>query len=90
MDPTERLRRPFFAPGPADAAWPDILARWPWLAPAIDKTAESVLHGMADGLASGWTSTTALPASKCCGNGVVPLQAAAAAVVLVRRMMEAA
>jgi len=27
---------------------------------------------------------------KCCGNGVVPLQAAAAAVVLVRRMMEAA
>ena len=27
---------------------------------------------------------------KCCGNGVVPLQAAAAAVVLVRRMMETA
>lgn len=33
--PTEQLRRPLFAPGPADAAWPDILARWPWLAPAI-------------------------------------------------------
>lgn len=25
--PAEQLRRPLFAPGPADAAWPDILAR---------------------------------------------------------------
>ena len=88
--PTEQLRRPLFAPGPADAAWPDILARWPWLAPAIDKTAESVLHGMADGLASGLDFHHRAARLKCCGNGVVPLQAAAAAVVLVRRMMEAA
>mgnify|MGYP000933023571 FL=1 len=88
--PTEQLRRPLFAPGPADAAWPDILARWPWLAPAIDKTAESVLHGMADGLASGMDFSHRAARLKCCGNGVVPLQAAAAAVVLVRRMMEAA
>lgn len=88
--PTEQLRRPLFAPGPADAAWPDILARWPWLAPAIDKTAESVLHGMADGLASGMDFSNRAARLKCCGNGVVPLQAAAAAVVLVRRMMEAA
>ena len=88
--PTEQLRRPLFAPGPADAAWPDILARWPWLAPAIDKTAESVLHGMADGLASGMDFRNRAARLKCCGNGVVPLQAAAAAVVLVRRMMEAA
>ena len=88
--PTEQLRRPLFAPGPADAAWPDILARWPWLAPAIDKTAESVLHGMADGLARGLDFHHRAARLKCCGNGVVPLQAAAAAVVLVRRMMEAA
>ncbi len=84
--PTEQLRRPLFAPGPADAAWPDILARWPWLAPAIDKTAESVLHGMADGLASGMDFSNRAARLKCCGNGVVPLQAAAAVVVLVRRM----
>ena len=87
--PTEQLRRPLFAPGPADAAWPDILARWPWLAPAIDKTAESVLHGMADGLADRSHDCRA-QRLKCVGNGVVALQAAAAAVVLVRRMMEAA
>lgn len=88
--PTEQLRRPLFAPGPADAAWPDILARWPWLAPAIDKETESVLHGMADGVASGLDFHHRAARLKCCGNGVVPLQAAAAAVVLVRRMMEAA
>ena len=88
--PAEQLCRPFFAPGPADAGWPDILARWPWLAPAIDKTAESVLHGMADGMASGMEFSNRAARLKCCGNGVVPLQAAAAVVVLVHRMMEAA
>lgn len=31
----EQLRRPLFAPGPADARWPAILREWPWLAPAL-------------------------------------------------------
>lgn len=88
--PASQLCRPLFAPGPADPAWPAILAEWPWLAPAIDKETESVFHGMADGLASGLDFHHRAARLKCCGNGVVPLQAAAAAVVLVRRMMESA
>jgi len=87
--PTEQLRPPFFAPGPADARWPAILREWPGLAPALDKTAESGLRGVADGLASGMDHCRA-QRLKCVGNGVVALQAAAAAVVLVRRMMETA
>lgn len=79
-----------FAPGPSDERWTGILASYPWLAPAIDKTTESVFHGMADGMARGLDFSNRAARLKCCGNGVVPLQAAAAAVVLVRRMMEAA
>ena len=85
----EQLRRPFFAPGPADARWPAILREWPGLAPALDKTAESGLRGVADGLADRSHDCRA-QRLKCVGNGVVALQAAAAAVVLVRRMMETA
>jgi hypothetical protein len=87
--PTEQLCRPFFAPGPADAGWPAILREWPGLAPALDKTAESGLRGVADGLASGMDHCRA-QRLKCVGNGVVALCAAAAVVVLVRRMMEVA
>lgn len=79
-----------FAPGPSDERWTGILASYPWLAPAIDKTTESVFHGMADGMARGLDFSNRAARLKCCGNGVVPLQAAAAAVVLVRRMMETA
>jgi len=79
----------FFAPGPADARWPAILREWPGLAPALDKTAESGLRGVADGLADRSHDCRA-QRLKCVGNGVVALQAAAAAVVLVRRMMETA
>jgi len=90
-----------FAPGPADAGWTGILAAAPWLAPALTieeelnaaaafTETESVLHRMADGLARGLDFHHRAARLKCCGNGAVPLQAAAAAVVLVRRMMEAA
>lgn len=79
-----------FAPGPTDARWAAILAAEPWRAPAIDKETESVLHRTPDGLARGLDFGHRAARLKCCGNGVVPLQAAAAAVVLVRRMMEAA
>jgi hypothetical protein len=59
------------------------------LAPALDKTAESGLRGVADGLASGMDHCRS-QRLKCVGNGVVALCAAAAAVVLVQRMKEAA
>lgn len=68
---------------------PAILREWPGLAPALDKTAESGLRGVADGLADRSHDCRA-QRLKCVGNGVVALQAAAAAVVLVRRMMETA
>ena len=80
----EQLRRPFFAPGPADARWPAILREWPGLAPALGKTAESGLRGVADGLASGMDHCRAARL-RCVGNGVVALQAAAAVVQLLRR-----
>ena len=82
--PTEQLCRPFFAPGPADARWPSILREWPGLAPALDKTAQSGLRGVADGLASGMDDCRA-QRLKCVGNGVVALCAATAFVMLARR-----
>ena len=87
--PTEQLRRPFFAPGPADARWPAILREWSGLAPALDKAAQSGLRRVADGLASGMDHCRS-QRLKCVGNGVVALCAAAAVVVLVQRMKEAA
>ena len=83
--PVEQLRRPFFAPGPADARWPAILREWPGLAPALDKTAESGLRRVADGLADRSHDCRA-QRLKCVGNGVVALCAAAAVVQLVQRM----
>ena len=76
-----------FAPGPTDPRWAAILAAEPWRAPAIDKAAESLFCGTPDGLARGLDFSNRAARLKCCGNGVVPLQAAAAAVVLVRRMI---
>jgi len=92
--PVSQLRGAFdaglFAPGPTDSRWGDILAAEPWRAPAIDKATESLLHGAPDGLAGRLDFANRAARLKCCGNGVVPLQAGAAAVVLIRRMMEAA
>lgn len=82
--PTEQLRRPFFAPGPADPGWRDILQQWPELAPAL----EPGFRGMVDGVAFAMDESRA-QRLKCIGNGVVPLCAAAAAVVLIRRAIGA-
>lgn len=71
-----------FAPGPSDSRWPAILERFPWLAPAT----ESGVHGMVDGtaLVVDESRTNQLRAG---GNGAVPLAAAAAFVLLARRVM---
>jgi hypothetical protein len=78
--------RPFFAPGPADARWPAILQRWPWLAPAVSKEAEPGICGVADGLAVE-LDINRTQRLRCVGNGVVAASAAAAFVLLVRRAM---
>ena len=97
--PVEQLRAALFAPGPADASWRTILDASPWLAPALSieeqhdaqaafASAESVLCGTPDGLAARLDFDARAQRLKCCGNGVVALCAAAAAVVLVRRAAE--
>ena len=78
-------RLPLFAPGPSDSRWPDIIAAAPWLAPAIsEEEAESTLRGMADGLAR-MVADERTDALRAIGNGVVPLQVAAAITGLSRR-----
>lgn len=71
---------PLFAPGPDDHRWRDIVTHFPHLAPAT----ESGVHGLADGLAS-VVDLSRSDRIRCAGNGVVPLQAAVAFVVLARR-----
>lgn len=71
---------PLFAPGPADPRWPAILASYPHLAPALEPSFRSVVDGLAF-----YMDDSRAPRLKCIGNGVVPLQAAAAFVELVRR-----
>jgi DNA (cytosine-5)-methyltransferase 1 len=66
---------PPFAPGPSDPRWPDILARAPELEPAVRR--------VADGLAC------RIERLRACGNGVVPLAAAAAWVALSARLAAA-
>jgi len=73
--------RALFAPGPADERWPDILAATPWLAPAF----EPGIRVLADGSAAVVDEYRAHQL-RCGGNGVVPLQAAAAIVELFRRI----
>ena len=70
-----------FAPGPTDPTWPGIIQRWPHLAPAL----EPDFRGMADGVAHRMDDSRA-QRLKCCGNGVVAAQAAAAFVELYRRL----
>lgn len=94
--PVEQLRGPFFAPGPADPAWRDILASRPWLAPALSieeqhdaqvafAAAQSNVRGAPDGVAARLDFDARAQRLKCIGNGVVALQAATAFVVLARR-----
>jgi len=52
--PTEQLRRPFFAPGPADARWPAILREWPWLAPALGRRLNPMFGEFLMGWPIGW------------------------------------
>ena len=77
---TGELRRPLFAPGPADPAWQGILQQWPEHAPALEPDFRGVVDGMAFAMDESRPQRL-----KCVGNGVVALQAAAAAVVLIRR-----
>lgn len=75
-----------FPPGPEDIErWRELLVRFPWLRPALSPAeAESALRNLPDGMARlvGVGRTDAL---RACGNGVVALQAAAAAVELLLR-----
>lgn len=79
----ELCRAPLFAPGPADQAWAEIIRRRPHLAPAL----ESGFRGVADGVAHRMDDSRA-QRLKCCGNGVVAAQAAAAFVELYRRLSQ--
>lgn len=71
---------PIFAPGPNSPEWKRIIETSPWLAPSL----ESDFHGMVNGLAFAMDESRA-QRLKCCGNGVVPTQAAVAACVLIAR-----
>lgn len=73
--------QPIFAPSPADPAWPGIIQQQPHLAPAL----EPDFRGMADGVAHRMDDSRA-QRLKCCGNGVVAAQAAAAFVKLYWRL----
>lgn len=89
--------RSLFAPSPSDQSWFDIIAVEPWLAPALSieeqheaaeiagAAAEPVFCGMVDGLAAGLDFTNRARKLRCVGNGVVPLQAATAFVLLALR-----
>jgi DNA (cytosine-5)-methyltransferase 1 len=78
--------RSIFAPGPTDSRWPGLLTRFPWLAPAIgDEASESLLRGVVNGMAGGVDFSYRAARLRAGGNGVVPLCAASAVVVLVRR-----
>jgi DNA (cytosine-5)-methyltransferase 1 len=85
-----------FAPGPSDQRWAGIIASMSWLAPALSieqeydaaaayAQAQSELRRVADGLAPALDFVNRAAQLKCVGNGVVPLCAATAFVVLARR-----
>jgi DNA (cytosine-5)-methyltransferase 1 len=76
-----------FAPGPADPRWESLLVRFPWLRPSYSQAeAESDLRDVADGMAS-LVAHERTGALRALGNGVVPLQAAVAFTVLLRRIL---
>lgn len=68
-----QLQWGLFAPGPADPRWADIIATAPYLEPAIC----GVAYGLAD----------RIHRLRAAGNGVVPLQAAAAITHLFHRIL---
>jgi len=72
-----------FAPGPSDPEWRRILAACPWLAPAT----QPGVRGVVDGLAL-VVDQSRRDQLRAIGNGVVPLEAAAAIVGLVWRLTE--
>lgn len=76
---TSQLRS-LFAPGPADQQWAGIVSQWREFSPAL----EPDFRGMVDGVAFAMDESRA-SRLRCIGNGVVPLQAASAFVVLARR-----
>ena len=76
---TSQLRG-LFAPGPADQRWAGIVSQWREFSPAL----EPDFRGMVDGMAFAMDESRA-SRLRCIGNGVVPLQAASAFVVLARR-----
>jgi len=82
---TSDQARDFFAPGPSSELWRDILEHAPWLAPAI----ESGFRVLVDGtpLVLDESRTDQL---RSVGNAVVPLQAAVAFTLLVRKASEGA
>jgi DNA (cytosine-5)-methyltransferase 1 len=69
-----------FAPGPSDQRWRDILDEFPELAPALESAFRSVVNGLAFDMGDSRAARL-----KCAGNGVVPLCAAVAFVVLAHR-----
>ena len=69
-----------FAPGPSDGRWPGLIAAFPWLAPALESTFRGVVNGLAFDMGDSRAARL-----KCVGNGVVPLCAATAFVLLARR-----
>lgn len=77
--PASELRG-LFALGPADQRWSSILAEHPELAPALEPDFRQLVDGVAFDMGDSRSARL-----RCVGNGVVPLQAAAAVVVLARR-----
>lgn len=73
-------RQQLFAPSPRSDDWSGIIANQPHLAPAT----EPDVCLLADGLAY-MVDASRADQIRACGNGVVPLQAAAAFVALVQR-----
>lgn len=74
---------PLFAPGPSDPRWPGIIRERPDLAPAVESSVRSLAHGLA-----GMVDESRRDQLRATGNGVCPLQAAAAIVALVNRLKE--
>src|SRR5450830_1308078 len=75
---------PLFAPGPIDPRWPSIVTSRPDLAPAVEPGVRMLADGMAYLVDESRTHQL-----RQVGNGVVPLQAAAALVQLLRRAGQA-
>lgn len=77
--PASELRS-LFAPSPADQRWAAILADHPHAAPALEPGFRELVDGVAFYMGDSRSARL-----RCVGNGVVPLQAAAALIVLARR-----